>query len=131
MNPTNQETCPVCDMPYQEIWSDGRCGVCDVDLIAASSNPLVQQVARENRIFVDLVRECQSWGAAHNYPPCHDYPQYERLLVIGCHFKENGGFNRMRRALTMLDREICDDENGSCWSGFVEFAWRDIGGWTR
>lgn len=136
MEAAAREYCPTCNHPYDEIWSDGRCAVCDTDLVEARTNPHAQQrMARarkrdeEHRLFFELVRKCREWGLANGHPAASDYPQYLQLRRFGYYFKENGGFDRMGRALKLLADEMGEDD-GRSWARFVEFAWKDIGGWA-
>lgn len=136
MLPDSREFCPQCDMPYDEVWSDGRCGVCDTDLVEARTDPHAQarvararQRADEHRVLVELVRQCRDWGLANGCPAAEDYPQYQKLRAIGLFFHENGGAYRMGDALKSLTIEM-EDEGGRSWGRFVEFAWKGIGGWA-
>lgn len=130
------EYCPNCDMPYAEVWSDGRCGICDANLVAARTNPFAQALVAkrrkqetENREFVKLVRECRKWGMANEYPAAKDYPQYQKLREAGLFFYAHGGTDRMGNALKAVMSEM-EDIGGRSWARFVEFAWKGIGGWA-
>lgn len=131
-----KEYCPECDIPYAEVWSDGRCGICDTDLVEARTNPIAQaRVAEarkrddEHREFVELVRQCRKWGLENECPAAKDYPQYQKLRAFGRFFQGHGGPDRMGAALRAVVSEM-EDEGGRSWARFVEFAWKGIGGWA-
>lgn len=124
-----QDYCPECYMPCDESVIDGVCSVCDTDIAQAFKHPHRQLRREDLQEFVVVARECSVWGKLNGYPAPRDYPQYSRLRELGQRFLDRGGFTEMRQALAILDMEITE-EPGLSWSRFIEFAWRDIGGWA-
>lgn len=123
-----KDYCPGCHSSYDEVWSNGLCSCCDIDLAAARAEPRAQELKKLHQRLVDLYRMSQIWGAENGWPAVRDYPQFTAIYAVGSVLYERGRHSAMDRALGVIAEEIEGSGRGA--ARFVEFAWAGIGGWA-